>query len=91
MRADRDDRFHRAAAWLVAQHLRRTNSRAMPGAIAPRDLGEAYAIQDAFVDLKARSCGQVAGYKIALTTPQMRALVGLGDSIAGHRRAGCDG
>lgn len=33
--------------------------------------------------LKARACGPVAGYKIALTTPQMRALVGLDSPIAG--------
>jgi 2-keto-4-pentenoate hydratase len=83
MRADGGDRIQRAAAWLVARHLRRTRSRAMPAAVLPRDIDEAYAIQDAFVALKSQFCGAVAGYKIALTTPQMRALVGLGDSIAG--------
>jgi 2-keto-4-pentenoate hydratase len=83
MRGESNDRIRRAAAWLVTQHLRRAQSRPMPAAFAPRDLGEAYAIQDAFADLKSGACGRVAGYKIALTTPQMRALVGLGDSIAG--------
>lgn len=83
MRANGGDRIGQAATWLVVQHLRGARSRTMPAAFAPRDLGEAYAIQDAFVRLKARACGSVAGYKIALTTPQMRALVGLGDSIAG--------
>lgn len=55
----------------------------MPSSIAPRGIEEAYAIQDAFVALKARACGAVAGYKIALTTPQMRSLVGIDDSIGG--------
>lgn len=55
----------------------------MPASIAPRGIEEAYAVQDAFVALKARACGAVAGYKIALTTPQMRSLVSLHDSIGG--------
>lgn len=55
----------------------------MPPRLAPRDLGQAYETQRAFVALKARACGPVAGYKIALTTPQMRALVGLDSPIAG--------
>lgn len=83
MRADGRDRIRGAAAWLVARHLRRARSRTMPAAVMPRGIDEAYAVQDAFVALKSRACGAVAGYKIALTTPQMRALVGLGDSIAG--------
>lgn len=83
MRAARDDRVHRAAAWLARRHLRRLDSRPLPAAIAPRDLAEAYAVQDAFVALKAQACGAVVGYKIALTTPQMRDMVGLHESIAG--------
>lgn len=83
MRTEGEDRIRKAAGWLVAQHLRRARSRAMPPTIAPRDIGEAYAVQEAFVALKSQACGEVAGYKIALTTPQMRSLVGLGDSIAG--------
>jgi 2-keto-4-pentenoate hydratase len=83
MRAARSDRVQRAAAWLARRHLHRLGSRPMPAALAPRDLAEAYAVQDAFVALKARACGAVAGYKIALTTPQMRDMVGLHESIAG--------
>lgn len=59
----------------------------MPAALAPRTIDEAYAVQDAFVSIKARACGAVAGYKIALTTPQMRALVGLDAPIAGRLHA----
>ena len=83
MLGSREDRVPRAAAWLAQRHLRRLDSRPLPAALAPRDLAEAYAVQDAFVALKARACGAVAGYKIALTTPQMRAMVGLHESIAG--------
>jgi 2-keto-4-pentenoate hydratase len=76
-------RVRQGARWLVRQHLGRFRSRPLPAELAPRDIAEAYAMQDAFVALKARSCGPVAGYKIALTTPQMRALVGLQDPVGG--------
>jgi len=80
-------RERRAAQWLVRQHLLRLDSRPIPAAFAPRDLAEAYAVQDAFVALKAAQCGPVAGHKIALTSPQMRALVGLQAPIAGRLHA----
>lgn len=83
MRAAGEIHIRRAAQWLARQHLERRPSRPLPAALAPRGIDEAYAVQDAFVELKARACGAVVGYKIALTTPQMRALVGLQDSIAG--------
>ncbi|MGH8742415.1 MAG: hypothetical protein ACREUN_15950, partial [Burkholderiales bacterium] len=87
MRAANASRVRRAAQWLVRQHLERIPSRPMPAALAPRDVAEAYAVQDDFVMLKARYCGQVAGHKIALTTPRMRALVGLDTPIAGQLHA----
>lgn len=59
----------------------------MPAALAPRDLAEAYAVQDAFVALKAGQCGAVVGHKIALSSPQMRAMVGLHTPIAGQLHA----
>jgi len=77
------DRAGRAASWLVRQHLARRRSRPMPPAVAPRDLAQAYETQQAFVALKTRVCRPVVGRKIALTTPQMRALVGLDTPIAG--------
>lgn len=76
-------RVRNGARWLVRQHLGRIRSRPLPAEYAPRDFAEAYAMQDAFAALKSRSCGPVAGYKIALTTPQMRALVGLEQPVAG--------
>ncbi|MEX2239290.1 MAG: fumarylacetoacetate hydrolase family protein [Burkholderiales bacterium] len=83
MRADDANRVHRAARWLVRQHLERTPSRPMPAALAPSGIEEAYAVQDTFVCLKSRACGDVAGHKIALTTPRMRAMVGLDAPLAG--------
>jgi 2-keto-4-pentenoate hydratase len=44
-------------------------------------------MQDAFVSLKLRACGDVAGHKIALTTPRMRAMVGLDAPLAGRLHA----
>ncbi|HEX9182751.1 MAG TPA: fumarylacetoacetate hydrolase family protein [Burkholderiales bacterium] len=81
-------RVRNAAHWLVERHLGRYHSEPLGPAHAPRDLAEAYAMQDEFVALKARQCGPVVGYKIALTTPQMRRFVGLRESIAGclHER-----
>src|SRR5512139_2888421 len=77
-----------SARWLVERHRGRHRSRPLPAAYAPRSIGEAYAVQDEFVALKSRQCGPVVGYKIALTTPQMRRFVGLQASIAGclHER-----
>jgi 2-keto-4-pentenoate hydratase len=87
MRVRDDLRTARAARWLVRQHLTRLASRPIPTALAPRDLAQAYAVQDAFVALKAAQCGPVVGRKIALTSPQMRALVGLDAPIAGQLHA----
>lgn len=88
MRTDDASRVKRAARWLVRQHLERIPSRPMPRGLMPRDTDEAYAVQDAFVQMKAQHCGRVAGHKIALTTPRMRAMVGLETPIAGrlHQR-----
>jgi len=84
MRAGYAPRVRQAARWLVRQHLARLPSAPLPAAIAPRDLAEAYTVQDAFVALKAEQCGAVVGHKIALSSPQMRAMVGLHTPIAGR-------
>jgi 2-keto-4-pentenoate hydratase len=76
-------RVRDSARWLAERHLARHGSQPLPPAYAPRDLAEAYAMQEEFVALKSSRCGPVVGYKIALTTPQMRRFVGLQDSIAG--------
>jgi 2-keto-4-pentenoate hydratase len=76
-------RIERAGAWLYEAHRARAAFAPLPEELAPRDAGEAYAIQSEYVGMRAASLGQVTGYKIALTTPAMRAMVGLNDSIAG--------
>jgi 2-keto-4-pentenoate hydratase len=80
-------RAYQAARWLVRQHLEKRRSTPLPASIAPGNLDEAYAVQEAFCALKATHCGTVSGHKIALTTPQMRALVGLDAPIAGRMHA----
>ncbi|MEO8202869.1 MAG: fumarylacetoacetate hydrolase family protein [Betaproteobacteria bacterium] len=78
-----DPRLKRAAWFLVDAHADRERFGPFPADSLPRSVEEAYAVQDEFVALKSRACGPVAGYKIALTTPAMRAMVGLADSIGG--------
>lgn len=81
-------RLKRAAWFLVDAHADREPFGPFPEDALPRSVEEAYAVQDEFVQLKSRACGPVAGYKIALTTPAMRTMVGLGESIAGQMLAG---
>jgi 2-keto-4-pentenoate hydratase len=76
-------RIERAAEWLFEAHRARAPFAPMPADLAPRDSGEAYAIQSEFVGMRAAELGQVTGYKIALTTQAMRAMVGVKESIAG--------
>jgi 2-keto-4-pentenoate hydratase len=76
-------RVARAARWLVQQHRERIAFAGFPAQIAPRDLDEAYAVQDAFVRLKSRDCGPVTGWKIALSNPAMQRFVGLVEPVAG--------
>ena len=78
-----EPRIERAGKWLFEAHRGRERFAPMPGDLAPRDVGDAYAIQSAYVGMRAAALGPLAGYKIALTTPAMRAMVGLNDSIAG--------
>ena len=76
-------RIESAGEWLFEAHRRRDRFSPLPAELAPRDVSEAYAIQSEYVGARAASLGAIVGYKIALTTPAMRAMVGLSDSIAG--------
>lgn len=78
-----DPRLKRATWFLVDGHAERENFSPFPEDARPRSVEESYAVQDEFVTLKSRACGPVVGYKIALTTAAMRAMVGLDDSIGG--------
>lgn len=87
MAKSKPSRIERAARTLLDAHRRKAKFAPLPDELAPQTTDEAYAIQDAFVALKSDGFGPVAGWKIALTTPQMRAMVGVNDSIGGtlHR------
>jgi len=81
-------RIERAARMLFDAHRRKAKFAPLPEQLAPQSTEEAYAIQDALVALKSDVFGPVAGWKIALTTPQMRAMVGVNDSIGGTLHSG---
>lgn len=72
-----------AARWLLEAHERRQRFAALSDELAPRTADEAYAIQDAFVALRAEKLGAVAGYKIALSSAEMRRFVGVEVPMAG--------
>jgi 2-keto-4-pentenoate hydratase len=78
------ERIERAAEWLFQAHERRARFAPLPAELAPQSAEEAYAIQGEFVGMRARKLGSVAGYKIALTTPAMRSMMRIDDSIAGE-------
>jgi len=75
--------MNRAAQHLFDAHERRERFAPLPPDIAPRTIREAHAIQDAFVALRAQKLGGIAGYKLALTSPQMREFVGVAEPQAG--------
>ena len=72
-----------AAKRLFEAHERREQFVPLPPELAPRDAEEAYAIQDAFVAARAERLGAIAGYKIALSTPEMQRFVGVDKPQAG--------
>src|SRR5512132_65423 len=78
-----EPRIERAGAWLYEAHRARSRFAPLPAELAPASVAEAYAIQSEFVGMRAAELGVVTGYKIALTTPAMRAMVGMNDAVAG--------
>jgi 2-keto-4-pentenoate hydratase len=75
--------FKQAAQRLFEAHERRERFAPLPAELAPRTAEEAYAIQDAFVALRAEKLGAVVGYKIALSSAEMRRFVGVEHPQAG--------
>lgn len=74
-----------AATELVRQHARRESFSPLAGELAPENAKAAYRTQDAYVEqLREQRRTSLAGYKIAITTPAMRDLVGFQDSVAGR-------
>jgi 2-keto-4-pentenoate hydratase len=72
-----------AAKLLFESHERRERFAPLPADLAPRTPEEAYAIQDAFVALRSDKLGAIVGYKIAMTSDEMRRLVGIDKPQAG--------
>jgi 2-keto-4-pentenoate hydratase len=72
-----------AAKHLFDAHERRERFAPLPPELAPRTISEAHLIQDAFVALRAEKYGALAGYKIALTSAEMRRFVGVNEPQAG--------
>lgn len=66
-----------AAAALFGAHMARARYRDLPDDLRPRSLGEAYGIQAAFHRLLIANQGEIAGYKIALTSKAMQDFVGI--------------
>jgi 2-keto-4-pentenoate hydratase len=75
--------FERAAQLLFEAHGRRERFAPLPPELAPKTAEQAYAIQDAFVALRAQELGAIVGYKIALTSEEMRRFVGVDTPQAG--------
>ena len=78
-----EDRVQRAARFLHEARNARAPYQPIPGAFAPRDINEAYDIQEAFHELLSPERGAIAGYKVALTTPVMQKMVGFGHPCSG--------
>ena len=69
--------FKQAAQRLFEAHQRRERFAPLPAELAPHTAEQAYAIQDAFVALRAEKLGAIVGYKIALSSAEMRRFVGV--------------
>ena len=73
-----DDRIGRAARQIFEDHQAKRAFTVPSENARPRDLAEAYAVQDRLHELYlAAGHGPLAGWKIALTTPVMQQMVGV--------------
>ena len=72
-----------AARFLHEAHRARTPYQPLPDGISPRDINEAYDIQEAFHELLLPERGAIVGYKVALTTTVMQQMVGFGHPASG--------
>ena len=76
--------MNEAADWIAARRLAGRTVADMPAALKPTSEDDAYAIQFAVTErLTAAGWGPQIGWKIGVTTPQMRALLGLDAPIGG--------
>jgi 2-keto-4-pentenoate hydratase len=74
-----------AAAELRRQHTQRELFKGLSGELALGSVETAYQVQDAYVARLLQERGTtLRGYKIAITTPAMRDMVGFDDSVSGR-------
>jgi 2-oxo-3-hexenedioate decarboxylase/2-keto-4-pentenoate hydratase len=78
-----DPRSTRAARYLFDEHRAGRAFTPVPADFAPRDVAEAFAAQAAFQQLMGEVAGEVAGWKVALTTPVMQQMVGFDEPVPG--------
>ena len=75
---------HQAAQELLRQQQQGVVFTGLPPSLAPVELMQAYATQDALVEsVASQHHTHISGYKIAITTPVMREFVGFDDAISG--------
>ena len=77
------ERAKAAAQLLFDAHNRGERFQPLPPELKPSVPEDAYTIQDAFVALRAEKLGGVVGYKIALSSEEMRRFVGVNEPQAG--------
>lgn len=77
------ERSEAAAQFIAEAHAARKAYANIPDDIAPRNLAEAYAAQEALARIWSPRLGSVAGLKIATTTKVMQALMGIDHPCGG--------
>ncbi len=79
-----DKTYIQEAARFLFEERQAGNSFApIPAPYTPHHFDEAYAVQEALQQRLVAVSGPIVGYKIALTTPVMQQMVGVGEPIAG--------
>jgi 2-keto-4-pentenoate hydratase len=79
-----DTRIEDIARAYADEHARKARHRVLPPDLFPRNMDEAYAVQQALVDLWRHGArGPVGGYKIALTSKAMQEMVGVDSPCGG--------
>ena len=73
----------RAGEWLLAEHRARHRFTTLDTPAAPVSIADAYDIQDRYVTLLRRENGEVAGYKVGLTSATMQAFCRIDHPIGG--------
>ena len=82
------NRIERTAKYFHVAHREGKRYEGAPVEYRPKNLEEAYAAQDRFLELSSSGSLSVAGYKIAVTSQVIQQLVGLAHPCLGTIRGG---